>query len=95
MMLSILIATIPGRESMFARLMSHLWRQSVGLPVEIIYDGSAKDVMSIGAKRQRLIESAQGRYVVFIDDDDWVPDTYVEDILEATITLPDCIGFKV
>ena len=95
MMLSILIATIPGRETLFGKLMSHLWRQSVGLPVEIIYDASAKDVMSIGAKRQRLLESAQGRYVVFIDDDDWVPNTYVEEILEATITLPDCIGFKV
>ena len=95
MKLSICIATIPGREHLFGKLMAHLWRQSAGLPVEIIYDASDKQVMSIGAKRQRLIEAASGDYVVFIDDDDWVPDNYVEEILKATLTTPDCIGFKV
>jgi glycosyltransferase involved in cell wall biosynthesis len=95
MKLSILIATIPGREHLFGRLMSHLWRQVDTLPVEIIYDASTKESMSIGAKRQRLLESAKGEYIVFIDDDDWVVNDYVEAILQATITNPDCIGFQV
>jgi glycosyltransferase involved in cell wall biosynthesis len=38
---------------------------------------------------------ATGDYVVFIDDDDWVADDYVQSILEAIAHRPDCIGFRI
>lgn len=36
---------------------------------------------SIGRKRNDLLAVAQGEYVTFIDDDDWVADNYVVTIL--------------
>lgn len=37
---------------------------------------------SLGAKRQALLEAAKGEYICFVDDDDTVPDYYVEKIFE-------------
>jgi glycosyltransferase involved in cell wall biosynthesis len=101
--LSILIATIRGRERSFAALFEHLSAQCLrqgGLaagdapgPVEILWEKDNKQI-SIGAKRQRLLERARGRFVVFVDDDDWVSDHYVSRICEAIEAHPDvdCIG---
>jgi glycosyltransferase involved in cell wall biosynthesis len=50
--------------------------------------------MSIGEKRNRLIEMACGDYVVFVDDDDNVPDYYLIEILNAIKTGPDCVGIR-
>lgn len=57
--------------------------------------------MTIGAKRNILLDRAIGDYVCFIDDDDMVPDYYVEEILRAigeddvrTGGAPDAIGIK-
>lgn len=99
MKLSILICTIPEREDLFALLFGHLREQinelGVQREVEIIMDASPRLSISVGAKRQRLIETATGDYVVFIDDDDWVPYSYVEKILQALKEDPDCVGFKI
>jgi glycosyltransferase involved in cell wall biosynthesis len=38
--------------------------------------------MSIGNKRQKLLENAKGKYLSFIDDDDDITDAYVEDVLQ-------------
>ena len=95
MKLSILIATIPERQALFGKLMAHIERQASGLPVEVLYDAAPKSEISIGAKRQALLEGASGKYVVFVDDDDAVADTYVSDILQATEEDPDCIGFQI
>jgi len=103
MLLSILIATIRGRERSFAALFEHLsaqcrrhgWLAVGDAPgtVEILWEKDNKQI-SIGAKRQKLLERARGRFVVFVDDDDWVPDNYVTRICEAIESNPDvdCIG---
>jgi glycosyltransferase involved in cell wall biosynthesis len=39
--------------------------------------------MSIGEKRQRLVDVASGEYIAFVDDDDSVSPDYVEQILKA------------
>ena len=93
--LSILVATIPEHKSQFRRLMAHLEGMAEDEPVEILYDDAPKGEISIGSKRQRLLERATGRYVVFIDDDDWVPLYYVPEILDAIEQGPDCIGFLI
>lgn len=98
MKLSILICTTFNREAMFNLLKHHLQTQinEFGLQkeVEIIYECDNKEI-SVGKKRQNLIEKANGNYVVFIDSDDMVPYFYIQKILEAIKTNPDCIGFRI
>ncbi len=62
--------------------------------MQIIWYRDNKE-MIIGDKRQKLLEAARGDYIVFIDDDDWVADDYVEQILKAIEQKPDCIGFLI
>lgn len=81
---SVLIATIPGRERKLQSLLSSI-REKVGriapeLRVEFCLDFDNKE-SSIGNKRQRLLDRAQGKYLCFIDDDDEITDAYVEDVL--------------
>lgn len=97
-LLSILLPTIVTRATEFARLEAHLKAQAEGKPVEILSACDNKEI-SIGKKRQQLLERATGDYVVYIDDDDWVSDTYVDDILAALTSIPspgpDCVGFLI
>jgi len=44
---------------------------------------SDKGEKSTGEKRNLLYGMAKGKYVCSIDDDDWVPDTYIYEILKA------------
>jgi glycosyltransferase involved in cell wall biosynthesis len=98
MKLSILIATVPERRVPLWHLRTELDKQAQGKPVEILEELTPRTHRggpSIGAKRQTLLERAQGEYVVFIDDDDKVAPTYLEDILQAIEQKPDCIGFEI
>jgi len=52
-------------------------------------------VITIGAKRNRLLDMAQGEYLCFIDDDDRVLGDYISLILMALRSKPDCVGIKV
>lgn len=98
MKLSILICTIVTRVNQFNLLKHHLQTQinEFGLQkeVEILSECDNKQI-SVGKKRQNLIEKAKGDYVVFIDDDDMCPYFYVQKILEAIKDNPDCIGFRI
>jgi len=81
--LTILIPTVPGRESRLQTLIQSIHARSADLRVEIKIDFDNREV-SIGAKRQRLLQGAQGKYCVFVDDDDAITDAYFEDV-RATI----------
>lgn len=100
MRLSILVCTIPEREKDFEELWEHLARMWRGLPeshrrkVEIIAIRDNRK-MTIGAKRNLLLNESCGEYVCFIDDDDWVSDLYMTKIMIATQKKPDAIGFYV
>ncbi len=93
MILSVLIASIPSRTKLFCELYSKLMEQSAP-GVEVISRMDRKE-MSIGAKRQLLLQSATGDYICYIDDDDNISPYYIQEILKATQTNPDCIGFKI
>ncbi len=84
---SVLIATIPGREASLQSLLQSIRdkvsRLAPDLRVEYCIKFDNKE-MSIGLKREHLLQNAQGKYVSFIDDDDNVTDAYIED-LAATI----------
>lgn len=59
--------------------------------VEIIVDIDNGEI-SVGKKRQRLLEKSKGRYVVFVDDDDLISPKYVPNILTAIDANPDVVG---
>ena len=92
--LSILIPSTFDRLEMTELLVEHLEVQSDFKPVEILTDMDNKEV-SIGAKRQRMLQKARGEYVVMIDSDDWVPTDYVDEILKALESNPDCVGHQI
>ena len=62
--------------------------------VEYIALSDNKEI-SIGAKRQKLLELASGEFVVFFDDDDAPSPDYVRNILDAITPDIDCIGMNV
>ncbi len=80
---SVLIPTMPGREEGLRRLMDILYektkRLAPGLRMEICMDFDNRE-LSIGMKRQRLLDRAKGKYLSFIDDDDDITDAYIEDL---------------
>jgi glycosyltransferase involved in cell wall biosynthesis len=78
---------------MTRELVSHLNKQ-MQEGVEIITHFDNKE-LSIGEKRQQMLDKANGLYVVYIDSDDYVPEYYIEEILKAIEKNPDCIGFDI
>jgi glycosyltransferase involved in cell wall biosynthesis len=90
--LSILIPSMVKRRDLFTRLMYVLHPQLTH-EIELVVDVDNGE-MSIGLKRQRLLERALGDYIVFIDDDDLVANIYVKEILEAIEQKPDAVGFN-
>ena len=87
--LSILICTLPERANLLARLRRILDPQCRNQPVEVLLDERPRPV-SIGAKRNALLQASKGDYIAFVDDDDKVSATYVHDILRALRGNPDC-----
>lgn len=76
---SILIPSLLCRRPMLNRLLDDLERQTAGLPVELVtlIDSGG---MTIGEKRNRLVQAAKGEYLCGIDDDDTVSPNYVASI---------------
>lgn len=89
--LSILICHVPERERELARLRANI-DPALTHAVEVLVDD--KDSLSIGAKRNRLLAAAAGRYVAFVDDDDIVAPSYVPSILDACARGPDVVGMR-
>ena len=85
---SILICSLYERAKSLRTLLRTLKKQWHS-GVEVLADVDDKEV-SIGAKRNRLLNKAKGKYVAFIDDDDLVDESYIKLILEAVKTNPDC-----
>ena len=86
--LSLLICSVSERAEKLQRLLEVLTKQITN-EVEILHlvdDGE----MTIGEKRNELCQAAVGEYCAFIDDDDMVSDDYVEKVLKALESSPDC-----
>ena len=93
MKLSLLICTLPERAAFLARLRRILDPQCKNQPVEILLDDRPRPV-SIGSKRNSLLQAAKGDYVAFIDDDDLVSTSYVRLVLDALRPNPDCAELR-
>ena len=87
------ILTIPGREKLLERLMARLMPQikTEQIEVKVHFD---KGELSIGAKRQKVVEECKAKYLNFIDDDDYVPAFYVQKMIEKLSLNPDGVGFR-
>lgn len=94
-LLSILICTIPSRIRHLSQLLALLSKQ-VTDEIEILYLGDFKS-MTVGMKMRKLLHVSSGKYICFVDDDDYVTNDYVESILHAIKENPDvdCICFDV
>jgi len=95
--LSILIPTTEERAKSFNALIHSLKEQDADPDkVEIIVNATPKKEMSIGDKRQALLEKAKGEYVVMIDSDEIIMNDYIERILTAIgNNKPDCIALTI
>jgi glycosyltransferase involved in cell wall biosynthesis len=93
LIISLLILSTPNRSALLSRLLDTLTPQlNKDVEVLVAIDRAA----NVGEKRNRLLRSASGQYVAFIDDDDNISARYVFAILEAIEReYPDCVGFKV
>ena len=97
MKLSILICTMPERSEMFRALHSKISQQIENAKTkEVELLSNDRMDVSTGEKRNMLIDSSSGDFVVFVDDDDDVYDCYVEEILKTINENPniDCVGIN-
>lgn len=107
---TILIPTIGRRQAQFRRLVIELLSQAEPrhgqVTILAYYNNGERPLAEI---RQALVEAAAGTYVSFVDDDDWVPDYYVQQVRTAIheyaaasppgeappiARLPDYIGWR-
>lgn len=95
---SILMPSLEDRAEQRQLLLDHLNHQAeeanVREEIEILVLIDRGEV-STGKKRNQLIEKAKGTFCAFVDDDDWVHDTYISETLRIIEQYPDidCIGF--
>lgn len=92
--LSILVCTMPSRYAMWGKLQTEFWRQALPYAgqIELLFDNRIS--VSIGGKRNDLLNRAKGKYVCFHDDDDWPEPCYIEKLMTAAETDCDCASLK-
>jgi hypothetical protein len=61
--------------------------------IEVIVDLDNKE-KSTGRKRQDLLERSRGTGVLYIDDDDWIMEYYIEEMLKAAQADVDCVAIS-
>lgn len=90
MKLSILIPHIKRHSRLYGLLRSELISQMLTYPeeIELLDDDSETD--TIGAKRNRLLQRAEGDYVVFFDADDRPSVNYIQLLMEGIEKGVDC-----
>lgn len=89
-MLSILIPTVTPRRSLLSRLLWSITSQAGDY--EIVIHGN--DTMSMGDKLNRMFTVARGDYVVCVDDDDMLADSYMEQVLPRLGEV-DFLGYRI
>lgn len=96
-LLTIGILTVPEREPLLTRLLQRLSESmllSFNHRVEIMINSDNK-IKTVGQKRNEILDSAKGKYVCFIDDDDMVTYDYLSKILYALDTEKyDAVSFS-
>jgi len=93
-LISILICSLHSRHEQLTLLLKELLYQRMdNSEVEILTNVDNKE-KSTGKKRQELLEEAKGRYVIFVDDDDWPEPCYISELLKAAESGADCFAMN-
>jgi glycosyltransferase involved in cell wall biosynthesis len=92
MKLSILIPTLPERDHQLMILVNRLKIQNKYQDVQVVWKSSGREVPT-GRKRNQLIDETQSDYFIFIDDDDQVPEYYIDELIQAISQRPDVVTF--
>lgn len=95
MKLSILVPTLIERKWMLSGLLVNIYNQISKLEtpcVEVVVNNSR--YITTGEKRNELIKAAKGSYIWFIDDDDFICEGAICDVLEAIKHNPDVVVFN-
>lgn len=97
-LLSILIPTVIGREKEFnhlkGRLNSIFSKGNIKKGSVEVHVAMDDKEMTIGEKREKLYQLANGLYSVQWDDDDDIADDGIKLILHAITKRPDCITYQ-
>lgn len=91
--LAVLIPTLNDRRRYLNVLHSHIAKQIGERDVQIITNYTGRE-MSIGAKRQMMLENCKADYICFVDDDDMVSTEYISLIYDAIQKEPDVVGMR-
>lgn len=105
MILSLLIPSIPERKHKLLKLLAELYKQILAIHkdhptldiVEILIDDSKKFLdggLSIGEKRNALLQRASGKYLCFLDDDDEITPNYIEQLVRMCNAGKDIVTFR-
>lgn len=97
--------TIPSRVVQFTELYNELMKQVVFMQTvhpslgraEVLVDSRERFLdggPSIGAKRDSLLQKASGKYLAFLDDDEWIAPNYLETLMRLCYGNPDCVTFR-
>ena len=96
MLLSVLICTLPKRKTMFDSLMEKIHEYSKDHfnenEIEILSNDNVN--ISIGEKRNNLLDRAKGKYLVFIDDDDMISEDYFFYLKRGINLNVDCCSLR-
>jgi glycosyltransferase involved in cell wall biosynthesis len=103
--ISVVMITVPERREAFNRIVLELNKQiqyckkvhpTLGKVELVKVEGERFDKggLSIGAKRQQGLNSAKGKYVCWLDDDDWVSPDYIETLLRLAGKDSDVLVFN-
>lgn len=92
---TILIATVGERDDRFVALAKKLIKQAKPYKGDVqilVYWNNYEHHLS--HIRQTLVDQASGKYISFIDDDDDVPDYFVDEVMTALERNPDYVGWQ-
>lgn len=90
--LSILVCTTTARKHFLDRFIDAITPQ-LNYRVELLVE-SDNGTMAIGRKRNILLDKAKGKYICYFDDDDLPSTDYVQKILKAIESNPDCCSLE-
>lgn len=99
------MATTPDRSDMFNKLFAELTSQVLLMKqyhstlgaIQILVDdskGFLEGGLSIGEKRQCLLDKAKGKYICYLDSDDWIAPNYLEALVRLCQSDMDVCTFK-
>jgi|SRR5688572_9861677 len=105
LMLDVLIPTIPSRRGVFTKLIKkvaaqasdcHVYHPTLGEVRIRANKGKEflKGGLSVGAKRQALLDISEAKYICFLDDDEDISPDYIETILRLCYQDKDLCTFK-